>query len=45
MTRTPWGYEKPERRAERAESHHCDATGATEYVLRENCPYCNEGEQ
>jgi hypothetical protein len=36
----PWGYEKPEKRAERASAHYCSAVGATVWADRLACPYC-----
>lgn len=42
MTRTPWGNDKPERRAQQAASHWCDAVGSTVYCLREDCPHCDD---
>lgn len=37
---TPWGYEKPEIDAERAESHFCEVTGSTVFAPRTECPFC-----
>jgi uncharacterized OB-fold protein len=45
MSRTPWGNDKPERRAERAASHYCSTVGSTLFAPRDECPYCSDRDE
>ena len=40
----PFGYEKPERRRDRADSHFCEEVGSTVWVGKDRCPYCGADE-
>jgi hypothetical protein len=42
MSLTPWGNDKPERRADRAESHFCSVTGTRLYCPAVDCPHCSQ---
>lgn len=42
MRGAPLTYDKPERRANRAQSHFCREAGSTMYVPESACPYCDK---
>jgi hypothetical protein len=38
----PATRQRPQRQADRANSHWCEAVGARRFCLKENCGYCGD---